>query len=70
MTDRLLLATLTLCVFVAGALTITSAVLDGALRAPMRVVQLEHVVVTGKRLALPANVATAAPAEIVSERQE
>jgi len=70
MIDRFLLATLTLCVFLAGALTITSAVLGGALRAPVRVVQLEHVVVTGKRLAPPANVAAAAPAETMIGRPQ
>lgn len=70
MTDRFLFATMTLCVFVTGALTITSAVLDGALRAPVRVVQLEHVVVTAKRLAPPAHVAASAHAEPVAERAQ
>ena len=70
MTDRFLLATLTLCVFMFGALTITSAVGDGALRAPVRVVQLERVVVTAKRLAPPARVAVEAHTEPVVERPQ
>lgn len=65
MMDRLFLATLTLCVLMAGSLTVATALSDGALRAPMRVrvVQLEPVVVTAKRLAPPANVAAATRGE-------
>jgi hypothetical protein len=57
MTDRLLLATLTLSVLVTGAWTTVSALFDGAAHTPMRVVQLEPVLVTAKRLAPPAELA-------------
>jgi len=57
MTDRFLLATLTLSMLVVGSLSIASALFDGSLRAPVPVVQLETVVITGKRLTPPAKLA-------------
>ena len=55
MIDRLFLATLTFCLLTGGTLAIVSeSVAD---RRPLRVVQLEPVVVTAKRLAPQATVA-------------
>ena len=72
MIDRLFLATLTVCVLIAGVLTIGSGLIDGALKAPTRivVVELDRVVVTAKRLAAPAAVATAPRAEPTTQRTE
>ena len=70
MIDRLFLATLTLCLLVAGSLTIASAVADGALRAPVRVVQLEPVVITAKRLAPAAAVAATERVEPAAQRAQ
>jgi len=72
MIDRLFLATLTVCVLIAGVLTIGSGLIDGALKAPTRiaVVELDHVVVTAKRLAAPAAVAAARRAEPAAQRAE
>ena len=72
MIDRLFLATLTVCVLIAGVLTIGSGLIDGALKAPTRiaVVELDHVVVTAKRLAAPAAVAAARRAEPATQRAE
>jgi hypothetical protein len=72
MTDRFLLAILTLSTLAVGSLTIASALFDGALRAPVTVpvVQLEQVVITAKRLAPPAKVATTARTEPVAPRAQ
>ena len=72
MIDRLFLAILTVCVLIAGVLTIGSGLIDGALKAPSRivVVELDRVVVTAKRLAPPAAVATARRAEPTTQRAE
>ena len=72
MIDRLFLATLTVCVLIAGVLTIGSGLIDGALKAPTRiaVVELDNVVVTAKRLAAPAAVAAARRAEPAAQRAE
>lgn len=72
MTDRFFLATLTLGVLLAGLLTISSALIDGATRAPMRVrvVELEPVTVTAKRLRPPATVAAAERVEPAAQRAQ
>jgi hypothetical protein len=65
MIDRLFLATLTFCVLIAGTLAIGSAMLGldqhsaarRAAAAPVRIVQLERVVVTAKRMAPNAKLA-------------
>jgi hypothetical protein len=65
MIDRLFTATLTFCLLIAGTLAIGSAMLGTdqravapkAASAPVRVVQLERVVIVGKRLAPAADVA-------------
>lgn len=65
MIDRLFLATLTFCVLIAGTLAIGSAMFGPnrlsaapkAAAAPVRIVQLERVVVTAKRLAPVTDVA-------------
>jgi len=69
MIDRLFLATLTLSVLMVGSLTIASAVFNGALHAPVPVVQLEPVVITAKRLA-PSEVAAADRVEPAMERAQ
>lgn len=57
MIDRLFLATLTFCVLIVGALAIASGMLGLDVRTaaqkakPVRVVQLERVVITAKRIA-------------------
>jgi len=52
MIDRLFLATLTFCLLIAGSLAIGSAMLgrDMHIEKTVRVVQLEPVVITAKRL--------------------
>jgi hypothetical protein len=70
MIDRLFLATLTLGMLMAGSLTIASAVFDGSLRTPVRVLQLEPVVVTAKRLAPAAEVASVACVEPAAQRAQ
>jgi len=72
MTDRFLLAILTLGTLAVGSLTIASALFDGALRAPVMVpvVQLEQVVITAKRLAPPAKVAATTRTEPVAPRAQ
>ena len=70
MIDRLFLATLTLSVLVVGSLTIASAVFDGALDAPVPVVQLERVVITAKRLTPAAEVAATERAEPAAQRAQ
>ena len=65
MIDRLFLATLTFCVLIGGTLAIGSAMLgfdhrtaaQKAAAAPVRIVQLERVVVTAKRIAPNTQVA-------------
>lgn len=71
MIDRLFLATLTFCLLVAGSLAIVSAMLgvDMQQARPARVVQLERVVITAKRLAASA-VARTERVEPVTERAE
>jgi len=76
MIDRLFLATLTFCVLIAGTLAIGSAMLgidhrpaaQRAAAAPVRIVQLGHVVVTAKRLAPTTDVAQTEPASPVTRR--
>ena len=65
MIDRLFTATLTFCLLIGGTLAIGSAMLGmdqrvappRAAAAPVRVVQLERVVIVGKRIAPAADVA-------------
>lgn len=63
MIDRTLSAALTFCLLAAGALAIDSAVsgmdhhMAAAVAAPIRIVQLDRVVVVGKRLAPSTKVA-------------
>jgi len=65
MIDRLFRATLTFCVLIAGTLAIGSAMFgfdqrtaaQKAAAAPVRIVQLERVVVTAKRIAPNAKLA-------------
>lgn len=63
MIDRLFLATLTIAVALFGALALASVLVPDAPATPVRVVQLEPVTITAKRLAAPADVA-------VTERTE
>jgi hypothetical protein len=68
MIDRLFTATLTFCLLIAGTLAIGSAMLGTdqrvvapkAAAAPVQVVQLERVVIVGKRLAPSTDVAQSA----------
>lgn len=65
MIDRLFLATLTFSVLIVGALAIAAGMLGLDVRTaaqkaaanPVRIVQLERVVITAKRLAPPTTVA-------------
>jgi len=68
MMDRLFLATLTLCVLMVGTLTVASALFDGSLKAPVRVVQLDRVVITAKRLAPAAEMAVTERIEPTAQR--
>jgi len=72
MIDRLFLATVTVCVLIAGVLAIGSAVFDGALKAPIRVVsiELDSVSVTAKRLPPQAKMAAARRTEPSVQRAE
>lgn len=56
MIDRLFLATLTFCLLIAGSLAIGSTMLgrDAHIEKSVRVVQLQPVVVTAKRLSSAA----------------
>ena len=70
MMDRIFSAALTFCLLAGGTLAIGSAMFGGDQRpvAPhVRVVQLERVVIVGKRLA-PATVATSDATESASQR--
>jgi hypothetical protein len=71
MIDRLFLATLTFCLLIAGSLAIGSAMLglDATPTRSVRVVQLEPVVVTAKRLAASA-VAVTERVEPATQRTE
>ena len=69
--DRLSLAALTLCLAFGGALAIASdLVRDARLVKTMPVVQLERVVVVGKRLAPAAAVAVTERAEPATQRAQ
>ncbi len=65
MIDRLFTATLTFCMLIGGTVAIGSAMLEGsrpaaapqAASAPARIVQLERVVIVGKRLSPGTDVA-------------
>ena len=72
MTDRLFLATLTLCVFMTGVAAIGSALFENLPRPAeqVRVVQLERVVVTGKRLAPASEVAATERVEPAAQRAQ
>lgn len=78
MIDRLFLATLTFCVLIAGTLAIGSAMLGldhratapKATQAAVRIVQLEHVVVTAKRLAPATDVAQTEAASPTTQRAQ
>lgn len=71
MIDRLFLATLTFCVLIAGTLAIGSAMFQTPHRAvavPVRIVQLERVVITTKRPAPVTDVAQTDAATPVTQR--
>lgn len=70
MIDRLFLATLTIAVFMFGALALGSVLIPDEPAAPVRVVQLEPIVVTAKRLAPPADVAATERVEPSSARAQ
>jgi hypothetical protein len=72
MTDRLFLAILTICVFMTGVTAIGSAVFENLPRSAERVqvVQLERVVVTGKRLAPASEVAATDRTEPATQRAQ
>ena len=72
MIDRLFLAALTLCVFLTGVVAIGSALKDNLPQSAeqVRIVQLERVVVTGKRLAPPAEVAVTGRDEPATQRAQ
>ena len=72
MTDRLFLATLTIGVFMTGVAAIGSAVFENLPRhaEPVQVVQLERVVVTGKRLAPASEVAATERVEPAAQRAQ
>jgi hypothetical protein len=70
MIDRLFLATLTFCLLVAGTCAIGSAALGLDMQKQVRVVQLEPVVITGKRLPATATVAAAERLEPAAQRAE
>ena len=71
MIDRLFLATLTFCLLIAGSLAIVSAMLgvDTQHAKPVRVVQLDRVVITAKRLPASA-VALTERVEPATQRAE
>jgi tRNA A37 threonylcarbamoyladenosine dehydratase len=72
MTDRLFLATLTICVFMTGVAAVGSALVENLPRTAeqVRVVQLERVVVTGKRLAPASAVAVTERVEPATQRAQ
>ena len=72
MIDRLFLAALTLCVFLTGVMVIGSALQDNLPQPAqqVRIVQLERVVVTGKRLAPAAKVAATERVEPATQRTQ
>ena len=72
MIDRLFLATLTLCVFMTGVVAIGSSVADNLPHSaePVQVVQLERVVITGKRLAPASAVAVTERVEPAAQRAQ
>lgn len=72
MIDRLFLAALTLCVFLTGVVAIGSALQDNLPQSAeqMHIVQLERVVVTGKRLAPAAEVAATERNEPATQRAQ
>ena len=72
MIDRLFLAALTLCVFLTGVVAIGSALQDNLPQSAeqMHIVQLERVVVTGKRLAPAAEVAATERDEPATQRAQ
>lgn len=72
MIDRLFLAALTLCVFLTGVVAIGSALQDTLPQSAeqMHIVQLERVVVTGKRLAPAAEVAATERNEPATQRAQ
>ena len=71
MIDRLFLATLTFCTLIAGALAIgNELVVSTTNQHAVPVVQLETVVVTGKRLAPQAEVAQTERVEPSAQRAQ
>ena len=72
MIDRLFLAALTLCVLLTGVVAIGSALQDNLPQSAeqVRIVQLERVVVTGKRLAPAAEVAATERDEPATQRAQ
>ena len=78
MIDRLFFAALTFCLLIGGTLAIGSTLFDVDLRsaatratlAPAKVIELERVVIIGKRLAPPTEIAHARPAQGTSRRVE
>jgi hypothetical protein len=72
MIDRLFLATLTFCLLIAGSLAMGSAMLgiDTTQAKPVRVVQLEPVVITAKRLPAASAVAVTERVEPATQRAQ
>ena len=72
MIDRIFSAALTVCVLAAGTLAIGSALFEQApgrtAKTPMRVIQLERVVVVGKRAVPGATVASSIDAQTAAQR--
>ena len=72
MIDRLFLAALTVCVFLTGVVAIGSALVENLPQpaVQIQVMQLERVVVTGKRLAPAAEVAATERVEPATQRTQ
>jgi hypothetical protein len=78
MIDRIFSAALTFCLLAGGTLAIGSALFgldrpagaSTAAKAPVRVVQLEPVLITAKRLAPAAKLASVTDAEHAAPRQQ
>ncbi|MEP6873160.1 MAG: hypothetical protein ABI887_02265 [Burkholderiales bacterium] len=72
MIDRLFLATLTVCAFMTGVAAIGSALVENLPRPAeqVHVVQLERVVVTGRRTAPAAEVAVTERVEPATQRAQ